>query len=636
MPATLVFGPQICGDLHSGTQREWLVTDGLGGYATGTVSGLRTRRYHGLLMVSGDQPAARHLALASLDPVLTVPSGATIRLGVHEWSGGAIAPEGHQLLSRFDLTDGLPRWRWRIGGIVVERELAMVHGRPAVAVVHRLVAAGGPVELTLEALGTWRDGHGERCASGGPLPMTPVADGAIIDHAWRIAGPGWMPAGEWWMGAWAREEAARGLPPCEDLWLAGRFTQRMLPGESMEVVAWAGDLDTTPPPAARVVSAARERARAVIASAKPADEDSATLALAADAFVLSGRGVPDVVAGYPWFGVWSRDTMISYDGLFLTTGRQDEGRRLLLGYAGTVSEGMLANTADTGRTEYNTVDAALWFLHAVHRHVVTTGDTDLAAAVIGHLDEIVEAHVAGTRYGIRIDETDGLVTQGQRGVALTWMDACVFGTPVTPRYGKAVEINALWVNGLASVADLRERIRLDATRVRTLHQRAAASFVSRFPSPAGWLYDVLDGPIGHDGTLRPNQLLAYSLPFAPLRGQPVPPSITTSLLTPFGLRTRAPEDGGYRGRHCGGPADRDMAYHEGTVWPWLIGPYVDAIVSSGTEIADLLGDIKAHLSEWGLGSVSETADGDPPHQATGCPFQAWSVAEMLRVRRSDS
>lgn len=636
MSPSFVFGPQTCGDLVAGTQREWLVTDGLGGYATGTVSGLRTRRYHGLLMVSGEQPAARHLALAALDPVLKLPSGATVRLGVHEWAGGTIAPAGHLLLARFDLTDGVPRWRWRIGEVVIERELAMVHGRPAVAVVHRVVAAPWPVELTLEALGTWRDGHGERHAEGGPLEMTPTADGAVIAGAWRIAGPGWRPGGQWWHGAVTREEAARGLNSVEDLWLAGSCTATLERGQILEVTAWAGDLEVPPPPAAAVVAASRTRAQQIIAAARPANEVDAALVLAADAFITGARPVPDVVAGYPWFGVWSRDTMTAYEGLFLATGREQQGRALLLGYADTISEGMLANTADTGRTEYNTVDAALWYLHAVHRHVVRTGDDELAAAVIDRLDGIIEAHVTGTRYGIKVDQNDGLLTQGADNVALTWMDARIGDTSVTPRQGKPVEVNALWINGLAAVSSLRERLGLDISRTRKLHERATAAFITRFPAPAGWLFDVVDGPQGDDVTLRPNQVLAYSLPGAPFHGQSLPSAIGAQLLTPLGLRSRAAGDLIYRGTHRGGPVDRDMAYHEGTVWPWLMGPYVDAIVSSGTEVTDLLGDIKAHLSEWGLGSVSETADGDPPHQATGCPFQAWSVAEVLRVRRSDS
>lgn len=639
---SVVFGPQVCGSLAEGggTQREWLVPDGCGGYAMGTVSGLRTRRYHALSVVSGQTPAARHLALVALDPVLTLPSGNTVQLGVHEWASGALAPAGHELLERFELVDGLPRWRWRIGDVVLERELAMVYGQPSLAVVHRLVAAPEPVTLTLEALCTWRDAHGERRAGNGPVRMTATVDGAVIEDAYRLAGPGWQPAGEWYLGVYAREEAARGLTAVEDLWCAGRFAARLAPGEAIEVSAWAGDLATRPAPATAVVAAAHRRARAV-AAAGP----DPTLALAADAFLVkdASAGGPEVVAGYPWFGAWSRDTMISYEGLFLATGRIDEGRALLRRYAGTLSQGMLANTADTGRTEYNTVDATLWFLHAVDRHVALTGDLDLGVELLPALDEVVAAHVAGTRFGIGVDPADGLLYQGVRGQALTWMDVRVDGVAVTPRIGKPVEINALWVNGLAAVAALRQtarrqRAHLDSSDLVALHETARTSFAKRFQAPAGntaagtWLYDVVDTPDGDDPTLRPNQLLAYSLPHAPLAPDPsVLRAIGASLLTPLGLRTLAPSDPAYRGRHRGGAAERDRAYHQGTVWPWLIGPYADALAKAGAPTDGLLAGLDAHRYEWGLGSVSETADGDPPHRATGCPFQAWSVAELLRV-----
>ncbi|MGC9667336.1 amylo-alpha-1,6-glucosidase [Planosporangium sp. 12N6] len=627
----IVLGPQVSADLAAGAGREWLVTDGRGGYAMGTVCGLRTRRYHALLVVSGATAAARHVGLVALDPVITLPSGTVIRLGTHEWASGAVEPQGYRFLESFTLVDGLPTWRWRIGDVVVERELAMVHGSPSLAVVHRLVA--GEATLTLEALCTWRDAHGERHA-GGDLPTVPAADGAVIAGAYRLAGPNWRPAGEWYTGAYAREEAARGLNAVEDLWYAGSFSAHLGAGEALEVSAWAGDLDARPPRPADVVDAARRRAREVAAAAKPADGTEAALALAADAFVIE-TGTPDVVAGYPWFGAWSRDTMISYEGLFLATGRADEGRALLRGYAATLSRGMLANTADTGATEYNTVDGTLWFLHAVARHVARTGDTDLAAELVDPLMSIVVAHVAGTRYGIRMDPTDGLITQGVPGEALTWMDARVDGVAVTPRIGKPVEVNALWINGLGALAALRNRLGRDATDLTALRDRAVASFARRFPSPAGWLYDVVDGDDGDDGALRPNQLLAWSLPYgpAPDGGAAAFRAVSAALLTPLGLRSLAPGDPAYRGRHRGGPADRDRAYHQGTVWPWLIGPFTDTAVLLRTVPPRLLCGIDVHLSEWGVGSVSETADADAPHRATGCPFQAWSVAEALRVRQ---
>jgi predicted glycogen debranching enzyme len=627
------FGPQVCGTLAEGAAREWLVPDGLGGYAMGTVSGLRTRRYHGLLMISGATASARTLALASLDPVLIV-GGDTHRLGTHEWADGTIAPAGHTYLERFSLIDGLPRWRWRVGDVVLERELAMVYGRPALAVVHRLLA-GGPVRLDLQALCTWRDGHGERGA-GGPAPtVESVSDGAVIEGAYRLDGPGWTPAGTWWTGVHHREEAARGLNANEDLWHAGTFAAELRePGDVLEVRAWGGDLDDVPPPAREVVSAARRRNRAVVAAAAPADDVDATLALAADAFVVRTGSTPDVVAGYPWFGAWSRDTMIAYEGLLLTTGRAEEGRRLLLGYAATLSEGMLANTADTGSVEYNTVDGTLWFLHAVARHVTVTGDTDLAEALLPALRDVVDAHLRGTRYGIRVDPDDGLLAQGADGEALTWMDARVRGVPVTARAGKPVEVNALWINGLAGIVDLARRTRGDAGAAPAAHRAALASFRRRFPAPAGWLYDVVDGPRGDDASLRPNQLLAWSLPYAPMRTDArALRAISRGLVTPLGLRSLGPRERGFQSEHRGNSEDRDGAYHMGTVWPWWVGPYIDACTKSAVADGELLSGIDGHLTEFGLGSVTETADGEPPHSATGCPFQAWSVGELVRVRR---
>jgi predicted glycogen debranching enzyme len=370
--------------------------------------------------------------------------------------------------------------------------------------------------------------------------------------------------------------------------------------------------------------------------------------------------------------------MTSYEGLFLCTGRADEGRALLRAYAATVSDGMLANTADTGRTEYNTVDAAMWFLHAVERHVTRTGDTDLAAELLPTLRGIVDAHVAGTRFGIRVDPADGLITQGFAGEALTWMDARVDGVPVTARTGKPVEVNALWVNGLTGLITLATKVGADPGELPMLAATALSSFRRRFPAPSlGWLHDVVDGnaagnlagyaagasgfggipgPGSDDRALRPNQLLAWSLPHAPLEpdGRALG-LVGAALLTPLGLRSLAPGSAGYAGSHRGGPAERDRAYHQGTVWPWLIGPYADALarltgaapaprsgdirkvtatIRNGYEIDGLFRGIEAHLTEFGLGSVSETADGQPPHAATGCPFQAWSVAEVLRARRS--
>jgi predicted glycogen debranching enzyme len=624
------FGPEVCGTLDESSKREWLVADGLGGYAMGTVAGLRTRRYHGLLVVAVDGPANRMLGLTALDPVLVV-GDARIRLGADEWSGGVVDPRGFELLATFDLDDGVPRWRWQVGDVVLERELAMTPGRAAVGVVHRLLRADRPVRLELTPLCTWRGVHGERFA--GPAPdVRPAADGFVFEGAYRVAASGdWAAGGSWYRGLRAREEAARGLNDLEDVWAAGTFVADLEPGVAHELTAAAAPFDGALPAATEIVAAARTRAAQLVRDAAAVDAADARLVLAADQFVIERNGHPTVVAGYPWFGEWSRDTMTSFEGLFLATGRTAQARELLAAQAATVSEGMLANTADTGSLEYNTVDGTLWFVHALGRYVEATGDEDLGAELAPVLDEIVGRHVAGTRYGIGVDPGDGLLRQGADGVALTWMDARIDGVPVTPRTGKPVEVNALWLRTL----DVTFRLGGDDA-YRTLAERAAASFATRFVRGDGLgLFDVVDGPDGDDASVRPNQLLAVSLPEALLPAAAARAALDAcrrSLLTPLGLRSLAPDDARYRPVHRGSPAERDAAYHQGTVWPWLLGPYVDAASRLGVDVDGVLDGVAAHLGEWGLGSVSETADGAAPHCATGCPFQAWSVAEVLRVR----
>lgn len=629
-------GPQTCGSERESTRREWLVTDGLGGYAMGTVAGLRTRRYHGLLVVAAGGPSARMLGLAALDPVVVV-GDARYRLATDEWAAGAVDPRGFELLVSFELDRGVPRWRWQLGDVVVEREVAMTHGRCSVGVVHRVLRADRPVTLELAPLCTWRSVHGERWGAAEP-EVEPTADGFVFEGAYRVAGPDWRPGGAWYRAVRAREEAARGLNDLEDMWAAGTFTAVLEAGEEIGVTAAAAPFDGVLPDAGEIVRGARERAASLVATAGVSGAVDEQLALAADQFVIDSNG-PTAVAGYPWFGEWSRDVMTSYEGLFLATRRFDEGRQALQRAAATLSEGMLANTADTGTLEYNTADGTLWFVHALGRHVDVTGDAELGAELAPVLGEIVSRHVAGARYGIGVD-ADGLLRQGQEGLALTWMDARIDGVPVTPRIGKPVEVNALWIEALDVAGRLGRTDRWQEARTA-----AIASFLARFPRPDGrGLYDVVDGPAGDDASGRPNQLLAVSLPHGPLAEER--PEIAAlaravvdscrPLLTPLGLRSLAPDDPAYRPLHQGSPAARDAAYHQGTVWPWLIGPYVDAAERVGLPTVELMHGIAGHISNWGLGSVSETADGAAPHRATGCPFQAWSVAEVLRIRRAQA
>ncbi|WP_238017191.1 amylo-alpha-1,6-glucosidase [Dactylosporangium sp. AC04546] len=629
----MTFGPHACATA-AGFEAEWLVTDGLGGYATGTVAGLRTRRYHGLLVTP-----ERRLALAALDPVLTLPGGVTVRLAVHEWASGAVDPAGHHHLEQFELVDGVPRWRWRIGEFVLEREVAMVHGRNAVAVTHRLVSAppGATVDLALTALCTWRDADVERDRTSAPPEVMTVDGGIRVEDAYRVHGPGFRPVGEWYLGAYTREEAARGLNAVEDLWAAGAFTATLAAGESADVVACSDEL---PAPDARLtVDGARRRARRLLRAAGSRDAADKALVLAADQFVVTRDGVPDVIAGYPWFGSYLRDTMTAYEGLFLHTGRHVEGRRLLRANAG-LGERMRSH-------ELGDADGPLWYVHAVERHVEHTGDAELAAELLPAVENVVAAYTKGTRDGVGVDPADGLLVIDADHSGLTWMNARFPRGPVTPRDGKPIELNALWANALGAVCALRERCGRNASVVQGRRDAVRAQVVKRFRAPDGWLFDVVDarpapypkggGSEHDDPVLRPNQLLAFSLPYAPGADEPhlrehVLRAVGATLLTPLGLRTLAPAEYGYHGSHRGGVIPRDTAYHQGTAWAWLLGPYVDARCAAGLPADATLAAVEAHLGECGLGSVSEIAEGDAPHRATGAPFSARSVAAVLHAR----
>lgn len=628
----IAFGRGVCGSLDEAAQREWLVTDGLGGYACGTVAGLRTRRYHGLLMTATSPGgASRMLGLAGLDAAVVI-GDRRIRLATHEWAGGTVDPRGHEHLATFDLLDGVPRWHYDLGAVQIEVEVAMDHGHATVAVVHRVKA--GRARLEVVPLCTWRDQHGERFAGADPDVVT-TASGFEVESAYRVDGPGYEPGGELYHGELHREEVARGLGATEDLWAVGAFCAELSAGEVLGITATA-ELGRRPGDPVTIVASARERAQQLAIWADAQDDVDRILVVAADRFVADTPDGPGAMAGYPWFGEWSRDLFTSYEGLFLCTGRADEGRGVLTRFARTLSEGMLANTADVGSLEYNTIDGTMWFVHALGRHVESTGDLDLAAELGEVVEEVLGWHRRGTRFGIAVDPATGLLRGGAEGWALTWMDARIDGRPVTPRAGFPVEVEALWINALGVAATLLGSVGRATAEWTALHDQAVVSFGRSFRSNGCGLPDVVDPSCGASGALRPNQLLAVSLPYGPVVDRDQAAAITTAcradLLTSLGLRSLSPADPGYRGRHRGSPAQRDAAYHQGTVWPWLIGPYVDAVLRSGGDTMGLLDGLELHLTEFGLGSVSETADGDAPHAATGCPFQAWSVAELIRAR----
>ncbi|WP_436527638.1 glycogen debranching enzyme N-terminal domain-containing protein [Actinoplanes sp. HUAS TT8] len=588
----LILGPQLCGvpATDAGAGREWLVTDGLGGWASGTVSGLRTRPEHALLTVAGPGRTP-HVALAALDLTVTLHTGTKVPLYTHAWQSGRLDPHGHRLLETFTLADGLPRWRWRIGDVVIERELAFGFRTSALAVVHRVLSAPGPVGLTVAAMCTWRVADGTRRADGPGLRIEPVADGVIVDGAYRLAGPGWQPAGRWHVGAHAGDRA-------EDLWHAGTFGAQAGPGETLAVSAWAGNLAERPPAPPVVLAAARERAHRLVTTAK-AEGYAATLALAADTFVIQAADGPALADGYPWSG--RAAPLAAYEGLMLDTGRADEGRELL--------KALVERPSGT----------PLWLIHAVDRHVTRTGDSDLARRLAVPLGRLLRQSL-NDGGPLTLDPADGLLTLAA-------------GDTPAARVGKLVEINALWVNALAALADLLAEGGRDDTEPRERHTRARESFLRRFPAPEGWLHDVVEGPAApyplgagtshDDPTLRPYQLLAWSLPHGPMRGDPgaAVRACGEALLTPLGLRTLAPDEYGYDGT---GP-------DQGLVRPWLIGACADACAATGRPVDGLLDGLAAHLGEWGVGSVGEAAHGDAPHPALGRPFDALAVAETLRV-----
>ncbi len=619
--ATLRLGLQDASHLDNGT-REWLLTDGLGDFAMGTVAGLRTRTYHSLLSHRDPGTGVRQQLLLALDPLVR-RDGRRLPLGTRERLDGTVVPSGHRHLTDFRIVDGVPRWRWLVGDTVIERELAMTHGRPCVASVFRLVDGPGPVGLEVEAVVPLGSG------------LEPLDDGFTYGCL-SVRGMPFVAEPTRLSGIHYREEAARGLDDRGDALLAGRFRLELTPGAEVGLTAWVGDVKAES--AGDIVAAARARCVRLASDAGAIDDIEALLVHAADQFVIGG---PDVIAGYPWFGAWSRDTLTSYEGLFLETRRWAEGSALLLRLGAALSEGMLPNTADWGSVEYNSVDAPLWLLYAAGRHVEVTGDLGVGGQLLPSLEKVLAAYVGGTRFGIRADG-DSLVRQGENGMALTWMDARVEGRAMTPRVGKPVEVNALWVAGLWYLADLKDRLGLRSLDEHDLHDRAQDAFRRRFPAPVG-LFDVVDGPDGDDARVRPNQLLAASLrhgPFAGSDGRAEPrwarhiASACEELSTPLGPRSLHPSHPDYAGRFAGDMRRRDSVYHQGTVWPWLVGAQVDVLRAAGREPAALLDGLLSHLVDSGLGSVSEVADGDLPQTPGGCPFQAWSVAELLRARRS--
>ncbi len=654
----LQLGRSTCGELAQAMDNEWLITNGIGGFASGTICDTNTRRYHGLLIASLAPPVVRTLLVAAMDVTVTYLTN-EYRLATHEYADGTVTPQGYLHLESFHLDQGMPVWRYAIADALLEKRILMQPGHNTTCVNLRVLRASDALKLDLTPLCTYRDYH-SHTHSEWQLGVREIPNGCEVEafagallYRLTCAGASFMTDPDWHWNFRHRAESLRGLDATENLFRPGRFVLSLESGEQATVVL---STDAVTP-----VDFIELHRKAVHNNAALLDKLPAKtlgwvrqLALAADQFIVDryqdGHAVgKTVIAGYPWFGDWGRDTMIALPGLTLATQRYEEAAAILRTFAEHVSDGMLPNRFPDGgeAPEYNTVDAALWYFHAVDQYSQYSGDTELAAELYPVLADIIEWHRRGTRYGIGMDVVDGLLAAGQDGVQLTWMDAKVGDWVVTPRIGKCVEINALWYNALRVMEGLAWQLNKghEVAGYRHAADQVKHSF-QRFWNPQrAALYDVIDGSEGelgqdgqrYDGRLRPNQIFAVALPHSPLysnQQKAVVDSCARNLLTSHGLRSLAPGEPGYVAHYLGGPWERDGAYHQGTVWAWLIGPFVDAHYRVYGDVAiarSFLEPLALHLQTACLGSISEIFDADPPFTARGCYAQAWSVAEVLRT-----
>jgi predicted glycogen debranching enzyme len=632
----------VCRDYPSSSRLEWLLTSGTGGFAMGTVAGANTRRYHGLLVASLRPPVQRVVTLARLEETALLPRG-ELPLAVNQYPG-TLYPEGYRQLTSFRWEGG-PVWTWDVEGAALERRVLLAPGGQTVVLRYTCTA---PLRLRLEPLLAFRDYHGlahrndaastavEERADGGqrrvgfrPYPSLPSL---WVTHR----GTAFDAAPVWHENVEYLEELERGLDFREDLLLPGHWELELRPGEPQLVGATVDGPEAV------------DLARCARLFERPAESFGVRVRLerAAEAYpARRADGTATVLAGYPWFTDWGRDTMISLPGLLLARGRLDEARQVLEGFLAHLDGGLVPNRFPdaAGPAEYNTADATLWMFQAVRAWLAAGGSGDFLRRFYSAGCEIVEAHRRGTRHGIRVDPADGLLVAGDAGSNLTWMDARVNGVPVTPRHGKPVEVNALWYNALrlleewAHVVGDRSRapeFGREASRVQAAFDRAFWNEMRRC------CFDVLL-PEGPDPRLRPNQLLALGLSFPLLDARRRALALSTveaALLTPVGLRTLSREDPGYRPAYRGGPAERDAAYHQGLVWPWLLGPYADAVLSvrgdspaTRAQLRKAIAPLLDRLDAACLEQLPECYEPEAPFRAVGAPAQAWSVAEALRI-----
>lgn len=658
LPTHIRLGRAICGELEQAERAEWWLSNGIGGYAAGTVADTLTRRYHGLLIAPVEPPLGRRLVFAKADATLLL-DGKEYPLHTNRWGDGAIAPHGYLYLESFYLDGRMPVWRYHVGGHVVEKRVWMEPGANTTYLAYRLVTATrthpAKAFLRVSLLVNARDHHD----STRPWQYNPVIEND--ENELRVVHPNWISmtfrvgsgkicsAHDWIENFDLPLERERGLPDRDYQLCVGNLT---LDCDGGDWVGFAASLEDKPSP---YVEEAMRRFQAQdlgnLARAKltvpqltftPAWIDQ--LLLSANSFLFA-RPTPglengeSVIAGYPWFGDWGRDTMIALPGLTLATAHYDSARRILQTFARFVDQGMLPNVFPGAgeHADYNTVDAALWYFHVCRAYMDTVKDMRLLHELYPVLIDIIDWHIKGTRYGIGVDAADGLLRAGEAGVQLTWMDAKVGDWVVTPRIGKPVEINALWYNALNHMSHFATLLEQDPEPYDALAEQVQKSF-SRFLMPSGeGLFDVIDGSHGDDATLRPNQIFAVSLPYSPLNkaDQAVVVDLCRrELLTSYGLRSLSPNHADYRPYYQGGVWERDGAYHQGPVWGWLLGHFALAeyhVYGDASQAQARLEPMRDHLADAGLGTISEIFDGAAPHHPRGCPSQAWSVACTLEA-----
>ena len=654
----IVSGRELCGVLEYAQQKEWLVTNGTGSYASGTVAGIPTRSYHGLLIAALQPPVSRTLLVSALNETVSY-GGVTYDLGVNRWASGAVSPQGHLHLEKFQVVGRVPYWRYAIADAIIEKTVWMEHGQDITYVQFKVVRANGPLTLSVRALVNYRSFHATTHANGWVMQVTAVPHGLRV-QAFAGATPFFLLSdtaeasvlNQWYVGLELAAEKERGLNDIEDVLAAGSFSVTLSEGQQTTFVA---ALSANPPLDGDAAFARRQAYEQQLLTTwrntAPAITGKAPdwiqqLVLAADQFIVN-RSVgqqpgKSIIAGYHWFNDWGRDTMISLPGLTLTVGQPDVAKNILSTFGRFVSRGMIPNNfPDDGSAPtddaYNNVDGTLWFFQAIRQYVATTNDHTLLAQLYPVLQQIIDAHVQGTRFNIHMDPQDGLLFAGQDGVQLTWMDAKVGNWVVTPRIGKPIEVNALWYAALQAMDEFTKLLAEPDGRYAAMAATVLNSFSRYWDDTRGYCFDVLDGPNSPDATLRPNQLIAIAVAPNLLdkpRQQKIVDLCARTLLGSYCVRTLDPHDSAYRGVYGGPQSQRDSAYHEGAAWAWLLGIFAMAHYSAygcADIAARFLDPIEQHLQDAGLGTISEIFNGNEPFTPVGCIAQAWSVALVLQA-----